>query len=437
MVSASSPSTPLDPEDPAPDPLAKSRSRRKTKSKSKDAEFAPSDVGGEDDEDQQLALEMEAAEAEAEDGDDSEDEGLLNDADIPIEELMKRYGYNAPGEDAEDESADEHDEEGVDPEDALEAAIDSADDEDPASATATDLEAVEPKHPSRSPDASIKELDLDVEMDDVEEEAESPSGSSSESGSEADSDEEDEDVVGQSTALVGDDEEVVDGAPPKIRTPFLFRGNLRPYQQAGLEWLASLYNNDTNGILADEMGLGKTIQTISLLAYLACEKGMWGPHLIVVPTSVILNWEMEFKKFFPGFKVMTYYGNQKDRKEKRRGWNTENSFNVCITSYQLVLADQHIFRRKAWHYLILDEAHNVKNFRSQRWQTLLGFNAQRRLLLTGTPLQNNLMELWSLLYFLMPAGMQAEGTGFANHKEFSEWFSSECDLRSGCFRLGD
>lgn len=88
---------------------------------------------------------------------------------------------------------------------------------------------------------------------------------------------------------------------------------------------------------------------------------------------------------------MTYYGNQRDRKEKRRGWNTENAFNVCITSYQLVLADQHIFRRKAWHYLILDEAHNVKNFRSQRWQTLLGFNAQRRLLLTGTPLQNNLV----------------------------------------------
>ena len=141
------------------------------------------------------------------------------------------------------------------------------------------------------------------------------------------------------------------------------------------------------------MGLGKTIQTIALLAHLACDKGQWGPHLVVVPTSVMLNWEMEFRKFLPGFKLLTYYGTQKERKEKPNGWNTENAFHVCITSYQLVLADQYIFRRKPWHYLILDEAHHIKNFRSQRWQTLLGFNARHRLLLTGTPLQNNLMEL--------------------------------------------
>lgn len=98
--------------------------------------------------------------------------------------------------------------------------------------------------------------------------------------------------------------------------PSLLRGNLRTYQKQGLNWLASLYNNHTNGILADEMGLGKTIQTISLLAYLACEKENWGPHLIVVPTSVLLNWEMEFKRFAPGFKVLTYYGSPQQRKEK-------------------------------------------------------------------------------------------------------------------------
>ncbi|GAA5875317.1 hypothetical protein JCM1840_001928 [Sporobolomyces johnsonii] len=173
------------------------------------------------------------------------------------------------------------------------------------------------------------------------------------------------------------------------------------------------------------MGLGKTIQTISLLAHLACDKGQWGPHLVVVPTSVMLNWEMEFKKFLPGFKLMVYYGTQKERKEKRKGWNTENAFHVCITSYQLVLADQHIFRRKPWHYLILDEAHHIKNFRSQRWQTLLGFNARHRLLLTGTPLQNNLMELWSLLYFLMPHGLTQDGQGpFADHADFQSWFSN-------------
>ncbi|KAJ2957067.1 hypothetical protein NQZ79_g7161 [Umbelopsis isabellina] len=217
-------------------------------------------------------------------------------------------------------------------------------------------------------------------------------------------------------------------ATVNTKVPFLLRGTLREYQHVGLDWMASLYSNGLNGILADEMGLGKTIQTIALLAYLACEKGIWGPHLVVVPTSVMLNWEMEFKKWLPGFKILTYYGNPKERKEKRLGWSKENAFHVCITSYQLVCHDQTSFRRKAWQYLILDEAHHIKNFRSQRWQVLLNFNAERRLLLTGTPLQNNLMELWSLLYFLMPNGVsQSMPMGFANQKEFQEWFSHPVD----------
>ncbi|CAG8479578.1 8736_t:CDS:10 [Ambispora gerdemannii] len=214
----------------------------------------------------------------------------------------------------------------------------------------------------------------------------------------------------------------------RTKIPILLRGQLREYQHVGLDWLASLYNNGLNGILADEMGLGKTIQTIALLAHLACEKGVWGPHLIVVPTSVIINWEMEFKKWCPGFRILTYYGSPRERKEKRLGWSKENTFHVCITSYQLVVHDQNVFKKKRWHYLILDEAHNIKNFRSQRWQTLLNFNSVRRLLLTGTPLQNNLMELWSLLYFLMPQGVsQAMPIGFANQKEFQEWFSHPVD----------
>lgn len=170
---------------------------------------------------------------------------------------------------------------------------------------------------------------------------------------------------------------------------------------------------------------GKTIQTIALLAHLACSKQQWGPHLVVVPTSVILNWEMEFKRWCPGFKILPYYGSAKERKEKRAGWLKDNAFHVCITSYHLVLTDVKLLRRIRWTYLILDEAHHIKNFRSQRWQTLLGFNAQRRLLLTGTPLQNNLMELWSLMYFLMPAGVAASSlpNGFASMTEFQEWFS--------------
>ncbi|EFW99983.1 helicase swr1 [Grosmannia clavigera kw1407] len=207
---------------------------------------------------------------------------------------------------------------------------------------------------------------------------------------------------------------------PKTEIPFLLRGTLREYQHYGLDWLAGLYANNTNGILADEMGLGKTIQTIALLAHLACQHEVWGPHLVIVPTSVILNWEMEFKKWCPAFKILTYYGSQDERKRKRTGWTNDDVWNVCITSYQIVVQDQQVFKRRRWHYMILDEAHNIKNFKSQRWQSLLGFNTHSRLLLTGTPLQNNLTELWSLLFFLMPPE-NGEG-GFADLHEFHDWF---------------
>ena len=186
------------------------------------------------------------------------------------------------------------------------------------------------------------------------------------------------------------------------KIPTLLRGKLRDYQHIGLDWLVSLFNQGLNGILADEMGLGKTIQTISLLAHLACDGGDWGPHLIIVPTSVLLNWDLEFKKFLPGFKVITYYGSQNERKERRKGWSAPNAMNVCITSYNLAVQDHRVFKRIKWKYLILDEAHNIKNWMSQRWQTLLSFKSSNRLLLTGTPLQNNLLELWALLHFLMP-----------------------------------
>ncbi|KAL5417747.1 hypothetical protein PMIN03_001446 [Paraphaeosphaeria minitans] len=208
--------------------------------------------------------------------------------------------------------------------------------------------------------------------------------------------------------------------PPRVEIPSLLRGTLREYQHDGLDWLANLYESDTNGILADEMGLGKTIQTISVLAYIAVYRQKWGPHLVVVPTSVMLNWEMEFKKFLPGFKILTYYGDIAERKRKRVGWrNTgRDMINVVITSYQLILQDAAAFKMRAWQYLVLDEAHNIKNFKSQRWQTMLNLRTERRLLLTGTPLQNNIDELWSLLYFLMPAGFAGEGR-IAGLEEFT------------------
>ncbi|GAA5961619.1 hypothetical protein JCM3765_002651 [Sporobolomyces pararoseus] len=334
------------------------------------SEFGSDREAEREDEDAKLAKEMMEEEGDGNQSDDSEMAGLQDDAEMPIEELMKKYGYGG-GEDAT------------------------------TNGTKEESPAVNGngKEESEVDAASEKE-------EEVEEEIENRHG-----------EEEVEEEQQEASPVV---------KAVHLQPPFLLRATLRPYQQAGLEWLASLYAGGVNGVLADEMGLGKTIQTISLLAHLACDKGQWGPHLVVVPTSVMLNWEMEFRKFLPGFKLMVYYGTQKERKDKRKGWNTENAFHVCITSYQLVLADQHIFRRKPWHYLILDEAHHIKNFRSQRWQTLLGFNARHRLLLTGTPLQNNLMELWSLLYFLMPHGLTADGSSgpFADHADFQSWFSN-------------
>ena len=203
----------------------------------------------------------------------------------------------------------------------------------------------------------------------------------------------------------------------EVDPPFLLKFELRDYQKFGLKWLASCYNMGVNAMLADEMGLGKTIQTIGLLAHLACEHGVWGPHLIIVPTSVMVNWEVEFKKWCPALKILTYFGTQKERKLKRAGWSKPNTFNICITTYRIAVQDQAIFRRKRWNYLILDEAHMIKNWRSQRWQTLLTFESCHRLLITGTPLQNDVMELWALMHFLMP-------DLFQSHAEFKNWFSN-------------
>ncbi|KAF2170216.1 hypothetical protein M409DRAFT_64550 [Zasmidium cellare ATCC 36951] len=206
------------------------------------------------------------------------------------------------------------------------------------------------------------------------------------------------------------DSEAVDEPYGKslVPTPSLLRGTLRSYQQAGLDWLASLYRNGTNGILADEMGLGKTIQTIAVLAHLAEVYEVWETHLVIVPTSVILNWVTEFQKFLPGFRVLGYYGTADERAHKRRGWTNDphhdnkekRGYNVVITSYNVAMQDINAIRAVQWHYLILDEAHNIRNFNSQRWQVLIRLRTRARLLLTGTPLQNDLAELWSLLTFL-------------------------------------
>nr|XP_056711454.1 SWI/SNF-related matrix-associated actin-dependent regulator of chromatin subfamily A containing DEAD/H box 1 [Euleptes europaea] len=180
---------------------------------------------------------------------------------------------------------------------------------------------------------------------------------------------------------------------------------LKPYQKIGLNWLALLHKHSLNGILADEMGLGKTIQAIAFLAYLY-QAGNVGPHLIVVPASTIDNWVREVNLWCPDLQILFYYGSQEDRKHLRMDiHNNVVDFNVIVTTYNSAISspeDRSLFRRMKLHYAIFDEGHMLKNMSSVRYQHLMTINAKHRLLLTGTPVQNNLLELMSLLNFVMP-----------------------------------
>ncbi|EKX51349.1 hypothetical protein GUITHDRAFT_44788, partial [Guillardia theta CCMP2712] len=203
---------------------------------------------------------------------------------------------------------------------------------------------------------------------------------------------------------------------------------LKPYQKIGFNWLIGLYEQGLNGILADEMGLGKTVQTISLLSWLAEEKSIWGPFLVVAPTSTMHNWYSELQKFCPQMKVIPYFGaNPNERKLLRRLWTNPVSlgtpgapFHVLVTNYKLIVADEKHFQRVKWQYMILDEAQAIKSSASQRWKILLGFNCRNRLLLTGTPIQNSMAELWALLHFIMPEL-------FDSFSDFTEWFSKDIE----------
>ncbi|KAL4980233.1 SNF2 family N-terminal domain-containing protein [Aspergillus desertorum] len=213
----------------------------------------------------------------------------------------------------------------------------------------------------------------------------------------------------------------------EISQPTMLTAKLKEYQLKGLNWLVNLYEQGINGILADEMGLGKTIQSISVMAYLAEVHNIWGPFLVIAPASTLHNWQQEITKFVPNIKVLPYWGNAKDRKILRKFWDRkhitytrESEFHVLVTSYQLVVLDAQYFQKVKWQYMILDEAQAIKSSQSSRWKSLLGFHCRNRLLLTGTPIQNNMQELWALLHFIMP-------TLFDSHDEFSEWFSKDIE----------
>lgn len=190
---------------------------------------------------------------------------------------------------------------------------------------------------------------------------------------------------------------------------------MRDYQVQGLNWMISLHFNGINGILADEMGafaassdltlagLGKTLQTISFLGYLKFFNDTPGPHLVVVPKSTLDNWAREFDHWVPGFRTIILRGTPEERDEIIASTILRQKFDVCITSYEICQREKNSLKKLAWEYIIIDEAHRIKNVNSILSQIVRVFESRGRLLITGTPLQNNLDELWALLNFLLRA----------------------------------
>ena len=203
----------------------------------------------------------------------------------------------------------------------------------------------------------------------------------------------------------------------KAQASILVGGTLKEYQVKGLQWMISLYNNNLNGILADEMGLGKTIQTISLITYLIETKHQGGPYLVVVPLSTLTNWNLEFEKWAPSVKRIVYKGPPNARKMQQNQIRF-GQFQVLLTTYEYIIKDRPVLSKIKWLHLIVDEGHRMKNAQSKLSSTLTQYYHTRyRLILTGTPLQNNLPELWALLNFVLP-------TIFKSVKSFDEWFNT-------------
>lgn len=198
------------------------------------------------------------------------------------------------------------------------------------------------------------------------------------------------------------------GAAAKVdrRQPRLITGaTMRGYQLDGVQWLISLYENGLNGILGDEMGLGKTLQVIALLAHL-WEMRVCGPFLVVAPLSTIGNWVKEFARFAPTVPVVLYHGNKEERAVLRRkhlkGRGKDGKMPIVVTSFEVAMNDARYLQAFTWKYLCVDEGQRLKNKDCKLLRELKSLKAANRLLLSGTPLQNNLAELWSLLNFILP-----------------------------------
>ncbi|KRW99907.1 P-loop containing nucleoside triphosphate hydrolase [Pseudocohnilembus persalinus] len=201
-------------------------------------------------------------------------------------------------------------------------------------------------------------------------------------------------------------------------------GELKSYQLLGLNWMISLYESGLNGILADQMGLGKTIQTISLVAFLREFKKIKGPFLIFGPKSTLGNWQKEFAKWLPAAKLVKLIATKEERGEILDKYISTGDFDVCLTSFEGVKICANYLKKISWQYMIIDEAHKLKNEESQLSKMIRTFDTKNKLLLTGTPLQNNLHELWSLLNFILP-------DLFKDSDIFDDWFSANQNQNVG------
>jgi len=222
----------------------------------------------------------------------------------------------------------------------------------------------------------------------------------------------------------GDDDEEEREAHFLLQQPSIIKhGKLRPYQLEGLNWMIRLQDNGINGILADEMGLGKTLQSISVLAYNLEYLNISGPHLVLVPKSTLSNWCNEFKRWCPSLRVIRFHGTKDERQQivmEKLDPGLERDWDVLVTTYEVSNLERNHLAKFAWQYLIIDEAHRLKNESSQFSMTVRMLQTAHRLLITGTPLQNNLHELWALLNFLLP-------DVFASADQFDEWFNLQID----------
>ena len=203
-------------------------------------------------------------------------------------------------------------------------------------------------------------------------------------------------------------------------------GKMRDYQLEGLNWMIRLQENGVNGILADEMGLGKTLQSISILVYMLEYQNITGPHLIIVPKSTLSNWMNELARWAPTLNAIKFHGDKPTREDiastiLEPGQRDEDrDWHVVVTTYEVCNIEKKVLGKFAWSYLIIDEAHRLKNEASTFSKTVRQFETRYRILLTGTPLQNSLHELWALLNFLVP-------DVFENAEQFDEWFNLDIE----------